>query len=390
MTILVIPSWYPPNGGMFFAHQTQWLINEGITATVIAVEEKSLKRARITSIIDDFRISRKYEFGICTYRKSQLRIPKLNRLNAWLWIKNAIKLTEKYILEKGKPDLIQAHSCMWGGYVSAIIKRRYGIPYVITEHRGRFNEKNYFKQQEILPWHYPLLKEALIWADAIIPVSEKMVSVLEGIAGIKLKCKPIPNPVDQDIFKPVDKQKANAEHTEFLNITNFLPYKAIDILIKAFYTASQKESGIRLHLAGDGPDRGVYEALVKKLNLDGKVFFHGRKTQEEVLNQIRSCNFLVLSSYNEGQPVSIGETILCGKPVICTDVVSISDLPEFAGYIVETGNQEALAEAMLVAYAHKNSFEASVIRSFALSRFSRNVVIAEIVRVMKSVVHQMT
>jgi len=387
MKVLVIPSWYPPNGGMFFAHQTRWLMDEGISAAVIVVAEKSLKKIRMNALLSDFGISRKDEFGIYTYRKTQLRIPKLNRFNAWLWIKTAVDLAEKYILENGKPDLIQAHSCMWGGYVASAIKKKFGIPFIITEHRGRFNEKNYFKQQEILPWHYPFLKKALIEADAIIPVSEKMESILEGIAARKLFCTTIPNPVDEDFFKPGGELKANSEQTGFLNITNFLPYKAIGILIKAFFLASQQESHIRLHLAGDGPDRIGYEALVKKLNLDGKVFFHGQRSQQEILNHIHTCDFLVLSSYNEGQPVSIGETTLCGKPVICTDVVSATDLPEFAGYIVETGNPEALADAMLVAHRHKKSFEASMIRSFALSRFSRKVVITKIVQLMKSVIH---
>ena len=34
MRVLMIPSWYPPHGGMFFVHQAQGLIENGVDVTV--------------------------------------------------------------------------------------------------------------------------------------------------------------------------------------------------------------------------------------------------------------------------------------------------------------------------------------------------------------------
>lgn len=233
-----------------------------------------------------------------------------------------------------------------------------------------------------------MLKEALINADAIIPVSEKLVSVLKDIAGQKLSCISIPNPVDESIFKPGIVQKNDPEITDFLNITNFLPYKATDVLIKAFYLAAQRVSRVRLHFAGDGPGRKEIVTLVRNYDLADKVFFHGQKTRQEIRDHILACDFLISSSFNEGQPVSIGETLLCGKPVICTDVVSGSDVPDFAGLIVETGNITELAEAMVFAHKHNKRFDSGRIREFALLRFSQKVVIDRIIGVMNSIVQK--
>ena len=387
MKVLVIPSWYPPNGGMFFAHQTQWLMKEGMAASVIAVEEKSLRKIRINELPGDLRINRGIEFGIETYRKTRFRLPKANRINDLLWIETAVRLAEKYIHDNGQPDLIQVHSCMWAGYAASVIKEKYGIPYIIAEHRGRFNEKNYFRQQEILPWQYPYLKRALKQAGCIIPVSVKMISVLERIAGIKLPCIPVPNPVDENLFKPADVPDSKHDGTVFLTITNFLPYKAIGLLIDAFTRALHIESSIRLHFAGDGPGREEIAAQVNQSGIEDKVFFHGNLSQPEIRGQILASDFLVLSSYNEGQPVSIGETLLCGKPVICTDVVSDKDVPDFAGYIVETGNMEQLADVMIIAHRNKSLFEGSRIRSHALNRFSHKLVLSQITGVMKMVLN---
>jgi L-malate glycosyltransferase len=255
MKLLVIPSWYPPNGGMFFVHQTQWLMEEGIDATVIVAEEKSLRKIRRSSLPADLCLQRGQEFGIRTYRKVQFRIPKLNRLNANLWIRTALYLAGLYIRENGKPDLIQAHSSLWSGYVAALLKEKHAIPFVITEHRGRFNVNSYFRQQEIVNWHQPMLKKALVAADAIIPVSEHLIPVMEQIAGKKLPCQPVPNPVDEQIFFPGSRSREFPMETTFLTITNFQPYKAINVLIDAFYQASRQGADINLMIAGDGPGR---------------------------------------------------------------------------------------------------------------------------------------
>ena len=387
MKLLVIPSWYPPNGGMFFVHQTQWLIDEGIEAAVVVAEERSLKKIRLLGFPADLCLQRGQQFGIRTYRKVQFRIPKFNRLNAYLWIRTALHLAEQYIHENGRPDLIQAHSCLWAGYVAALLREKHGIPFVITEHRGRFNVNSFFRQQEVEDWHKPMLKRALAAADAIIPVSERLIPVLEEIAGKMLPCLPVPNPVDEELFFPGTQGQEFPRETSFLAITNFQPYKAINVLIDAFHSASRQGAAIRLRITGDGPGRQMMESQVAKLGLAHRVHFLGQQSPQEIRDLLVDSDFLVLSSYNEGQPVSIGEAALCGKPVICTDVISERDVPEFAGFIVRTGNVEALAEALLNAPGRKGQYDHAVIRTFALDRFSRKVVINRIKEVMESITH---
>jgi glycosyltransferase involved in cell wall biosynthesis len=386
MRILMIPSWYPPNGGMFFVHQAQGLVEKGIDVAVIVAEEKGVRKFSFRKSANDFRVTKNREFGILTYRKTQWRIPKINRLNTKLWINLAFRLSEIFIHENSKPDLILVQSCMWAGYVAAKIKKKYKIPYVIIEHRGRFNKNDYFGNKDIRTWHLPLLKEALTQADAIIPVSEMLVSTLNRVAGKELNCIPCPNPVDESFFEPAPSEVSSWKETVFLNISNFLPYKAISILIHAFRLACLKTPDLRLHLVGDGPERQSTEKMVLEMSLKDRVIFYGIQEREGIKENIQGCDFLVLSSFNEGQPVIIGEATMCGKPVICTDVISKADVPDFAGLIVPAGDIEALAEAMLFAHEHRTEFNAGKIRTFAQGRFSQKVVITEIIRAMESVI----
>jgi L-malate glycosyltransferase len=386
MNILIIPSWYPPDGGGFFVNQTKWLKEQGLNPSLIYVEQRSLKSPSAIRFKNIFRFEKSYDSGFVVYRLKTYKIPKFYYLNAFIWRKLTYFLAIKYLRENPLPDLIQVHSCLWGGLVADKIKHKYRIPYVITEHRGRFNEYNFTKAIDIKNKDYKLLKPGLVNANAIIPVSHLQIKTLEEIAGKKLNCFPIPNPVDEYIFKPSDKAKKSKLLTNFYNITTFLPCKAPEILINAFFQASKTENDIFLHFIGDGPDRYKSEKLVHKLHLENKVQFYGFQPSEKVRDLINDFDFLVMSSYNEGQPVVVGESLLCGKPVIGTQIISEIDVPKFAGYLVPVGDSVKLANALIKAHKEKNKFESSEIREFALKRFAKTVVISSIIEVMNTVI----
>ena len=119
MKILVLPSWYPPNGGGFFANQTSWLREKGIDSVVISVEDRSIKQFRPGDIKYVFRPRYEEFLGIPTYRKIQYRLPLVIRPNIRRWIRLTTSLCTSFITNYGKPDLIQVHSCMWAGVVAA-------------------------------------------------------------------------------------------------------------------------------------------------------------------------------------------------------------------------------------------------------------------------------
>ena len=81
------------------------------------------------------------------------------------------KSVDNYIREFGVPDLIHVHSSMWEDMAS-FIKQKYGIPYVITEHRVRFGYITSLAQAKFKSWYAVPLRQALSHADMIIPVSK--------------------------------------------------------------------------------------------------------------------------------------------------------------------------------------------------------------------------
>jgi glycosyltransferase involved in cell wall biosynthesis len=95
---------------------------------------------------------------------------------------------------------------------------------------------------------------------------------------------------------------------------------------------------------------------------------------EEIASFLHTCKALVLFSNFENFPCVIPEAWMSGVPVIATRV---NGIPEFAnesnGILVERGNEAQLAEAMRAILDGK-TFDASALRTYALTHFSYEAV----------------
>ena len=90
-----------------------------------------------------------------------------------------------------------------------------------------------------------------------------------------------------------------------------------------------------LLIAGNGPERGKLEELVKKLGLEEHVRFLGYTTRLQEYLQI--CDAELCCSYREGLPLNVMEAMLCGKPVIASNNRGHRELIHDGvnGYLVE-------------------------------------------------------
>jgi glycosyltransferase involved in cell wall biosynthesis len=96
------------------------------------------------------------------------------------------------------------------------------------------------------------------------------------------------------------------------------PSKGQDILLEALAGPAWATRNWRLHLYGDGLNREGVKRLAQHLGLADRVVFEGHVGDVE---EIWSLNHvLVMPSRVEGLPLAIIEAMLCGRPVVATDV----------------------------------------------------------------------
>lgn len=100
-------------------------------------------------------------------------------------------------------------------------------------------------------------------------------------------------------------------------------------------------------IIGDGELRGELEAQVDALGLRDAVTFTG--WMQNLAPVYADLDINVISSVNEGTPVSVIEALAAGCPVVATAVGGLPDLLEQGafGALVPSGDAEALAAAMV-------------------------------------------
>lgn len=101
-----------------------------------------------------------------------------------------------------------------------------------------------------------------------------------------------------------------------------------------------------LLLVGDGVDRARLEQLAHERGLARHLLFLGY--QEDVARWYAICDAVVLTSANEGTPVTVIEALAAGRPVVATDVGGVSDVVEegVSGFLVPRGGTSQMAERL--------------------------------------------
>jgi glycosyltransferase involved in cell wall biosynthesis len=117
------------------------------------------------------------------------------------------------------------------------------------------------------------------------------------------------------------------------------PSKGQDILLEALAAPVWADRRWRLNLYGQGRMKDSLERLVHRLGLGKRVFFAGYASVEEIW---ASNHVLVMPSRYEGLPIVVVEAMLCGRPVVATNVAGHSE-------VIEDGTGGFLADAPTVA-----------------------------------------
>jgi glycosyltransferase involved in cell wall biosynthesis len=102
-----------------------------------------------------------------------------------------------------------------------------------------------------------------------------------------------------------------------------------------------------LHILGDGPSRTEISQTAESLGVTSRVFLHGASPNVPAF--LSTLDLFVLSSIDEGLPISLMEALAAGLPVVSTRLPGLTELaPEtvVAGYSTPA-HPESLAEQIL-------------------------------------------
>ncbi|MGJ9418455.1 glycosyltransferase family 4 protein [Massilia sp. CMS3.1] len=281
--------------------------------------------------------------GIQVSHPRYLVVPKVGMNLAPALLAQAAKPRIARMIDEGYDfDLIDAHYFYPDGVAAAMLGRYFNKPLVIT---ARGSDITLFPQ-------YPLPRRMITWAakraDAVITVCNALRDEVVALGIDAERVVSLRNGVDLELFRPTERSP-NAMFT-LLAVGHLVPVKAQDLIIGALTLLP----GVRLVLAGDGPDRIKLETLAHELKVSDRVTFLGAVPQAQLRGHYGAADALVLSSSREGWANVLLEAMACGTPVVASRVYGTPEVvaaPE-AGVLMQERSYQGVADAVNALRAH--------------------------------------
>lgn len=338
MDLIVIsamfPKKYSPHSGTFVYEQVKALrrLIKGRITVIVPVpwsprllwfrkKWKEYGKTEREDVVDNIKIYYKRHIVVPCY----IFFP-FQGLSMYLSVKSLVK---KLIKSNKRMTIMHTHTILPSGLAGVLLAKKFKIPHICTIHGSDINIYPFYSKLSFLLTKYTLKK-----CDYIVAVSnkikEKILSIEEGVKSISV----IHNGADSRHFFPMPKETAkqrlgiNENRKIILFIGNLHPVKGVNYLIEAFnlLVRDYKENNVILFLIGDGNEREKLTSLARSLRIEEKVFFWGRKPHSEIPLWLNIADIFVLPSISEGFPTIIPETLMCGVPVVASDVGGISEI----------------------------------------------------------------
>jgi glycosyltransferase involved in cell wall biosynthesis len=283
----------------------------------------------------------------------------------------------------GIPDVLHAHSILMGGYGAIILKERFHIPVIVTEHVS-FLSKFFSSSRKLIAY------EVLYQADKFTAVSTYLANLINEIG--RDQCEIIPNFLDKNKYHSTSYESFNCKKFLLLTVSSLISIKGIDILIRALDIVVHKYQydNCFLDIIGNGSEKENFLLLVKNLSLDKYCTFHGEKSPEELSQFYLQANALVISSRSETFAIVGIEAMSVGKPIISTRCGGPEDyITPDVGCLVENENPEKLAEGIIYVINNYEKFSPQKIREKFLNNYSSDVVTEKWLEVYSEVCNNM-
>ncbi len=259
-------------------------------------------------------------------------------------------------IRRWKPDIVHAHNLTGYGYWGALCGFH---PLVMT---AWGTDVNVYPQMSSLfkfLIRFSLLKADLITADAKA-LCEETRCLIDSDREVRLHqwgvdLKQFDTPISSEV------QTKARESAEFVFISNrrLRELYNIDKIIQAFARALPRMPNTKLIIVGDDIQSEELKAMADRLSVRERIWFTGWTEHQEMIDALRSADAYISVPKTDSTALSLLEAFAAGLPVIVSDLEANHEWIEHQknGWLVEPGNVDALAEAMIWMRNHQKDIK---------------------------------
>lgn len=347
MKVLMVATAYPRYQGDVI---TPWLVeliqrlqNKGIHVSVFTSSYKGLRNQILNGVkIYRFRYFLK-QYERLTHEETAVDRIKRGPLNVMLAVFYILFGTLNIIrlVKKERFDIIHIH-WPFPHILFGVCSKTAGQVRLFTTFYGV--EIRWLKQK------FPFLSRPFSYfinkADTITAISTHTAQELDTITRKKVAIVPFSAAIGP-------RRGTTSDAKEVIFVGRLVERKGVRFLIEAF--AHVKDAiPHRLVIIGDGPERTDLEQRTHNLNLEDRIIFTGRISDEELYRHYNQCSFIVLPAvYDakgdiEGLGVVLIEAMSYSKPAIASNAGGITDIMTDGenGFLVPPRDVHALAKAI--------------------------------------------
>jgi glycosyltransferase involved in cell wall biosynthesis/GT2 family glycosyltransferase len=250
------------------------------------------------------------------------------------------------LLKRGRVAVLHAH-CFDPTFVGLIAARLARVSFVFTRHHSDHNIRLDAR------WHTRIDAWCGRHADHVIAVSEATRQIMievERVPGRQITViyngmEPLREPEPSGVARLRQEFDLSREHV-CLMLARLHEEKGHRYLFEAIPEITSRVGSVVFLLAGDGPQRGEFEAEVRARGLQNTVRFLGRR--DDVSELISLSSLVVLPSLAESFGFTLLEAMSLAKPVVASTTGGIPEVAPHGetGLLVPPADSRALANAI--------------------------------------------
>ncbi|RKX32000.1 MAG: hypothetical protein DRP46_02095 [Candidatus Zixiibacteriota bacterium] len=244
--------------------------------------------------------------------------------------------TAAKLLNRNKYDGILALWAAPSGYIAERLSEKYDIPFAVW---ALGSDINSWAQ---LPIVGKIIVKVLKNSHRLYADGYELAVKVKALAGKECQFIPSYHAIEIDAVRPEIPAKG------FVCVGRVEKSKGVFDLLEAFRIFVKRHSDYRLDYIGTGRAETQLKKMIEEYHLSNSVASHGYLPRCEINELLVNSTAAVIPSHADSLPLTFGEAMQAGVPVICSDV---GDMPYFvdrykAGYHYPAGDVGALAEKM--------------------------------------------
>ena len=319
---------------------------ERVRMEICAKEVDSLHMVIFTSARDGLSVTNGV-FGLTLYPTNS-RLKLLMPLDAFLIGRRIIKNQKRDIL-------ITAQDPFEPGLVGLFLKYLYQVPLVVQEH-GDVLSTTYWRDESLGNFVRSFLGIFVVKKADLVRVVSNRTKKAFASKGIK-NITQLPVAIDTSSFTTATPDASVRPLFEegsfiFLTVARFVPQKNLLLLLRSFKAVYKDNKHVRLLIVGSGQEETELKEFIETMFIVGtdEVPVLILPWTNNVASMMKAADAYVLTSNYEGWARVLIEAMVCGLPIVTTDVGCAGEVVIDAthGLVVPVGDEPKLTEAMLV------------------------------------------